>query len=192
MWELYHKEGWAPKNWCLWTVVLEKILESPLNCKEIKPVNPKGNQPIDDYSLERLMLKFQYFGHQYEEPTHWKRPWLWERLKAGGEGDDRGWDGWMASLTQWTRLWASSGRWWRTGKPGVLQSMGSQRVGHNWAIEEQQDLYNFHTAVGYEFYSSSHWISFTVVLTLFLLFQKDSLLFRKNKFSQYRILINFL
>ena len=192
MWELYHKEGWAPKNWCLWTVVLEKILESPLNCKEIKPVSPKGNQPIDDYSLERLMLKFQYFGHQYEEPTHWKRPWLWERLKAGGEGDDRGWDGWMASLTQWTRLWASSGRWWRTGKPGVLQSMGSQRVGHNWAIEEQQDLYNFHTTVGYEFYSSSHWISFIVVLTLFLLFQKDSLLFRKNKFSQYRILINFL
>ena len=61
-----------------------------------------------------------------EEPTHWKRPWRWERLKAGGEGDDRGWDGWMASPIQWTWIWVSSRRWWRTGRPGVLQSMGSQ------------------------------------------------------------------
>ena len=67
--------------------------------------------------------------------THLKRPWCWERLKAGGEGDDRRWDGWMASLTQWTSAGASSGRWWRTGKPGVLQSMGSQRVRHNWVTE---------------------------------------------------------
>ena len=63
---------------------------------------------------------------------------MWERLKAGGEGDDRGWDGWTASPTQWTWVWASSGRWWRTGRPGVLQSMGSQRVGHDWAAEQQQ------------------------------------------------------
>ena len=70
-----------------------------------------------------------------EEPTHWKRPWCWERLKAGGEGDDRGWDGWMASPTWWTWVWASSGSWWRAGKPGVLQSMGSQRVRHDWATE---------------------------------------------------------
>ena len=70
-----------------------------------------------------------------EELTHWKRPWCWERLKAGGEGDDRGWDGWMASLTHWTWVWASSGSWWWTGKPGVLQSMGSPRVGHDWAAE---------------------------------------------------------
>ena len=61
-----------------------------------------------------------------EELTHWKRPWCWERLKAGGEGDNRGWDGWMASPTQWIWVWASSGSWWRTGKSGVLQSMGSQ------------------------------------------------------------------
>ena len=67
--------------------------------------------------------------------THWKRPWCWERLKAGREGDNRGWDGWMASLTQRTWAWASSGSWWRTGKPGVLQSMRSQRVGHDWATE---------------------------------------------------------
>ena len=64
----------------------------------------------------------------WEEVTHWKRPWCWERLRAGGEGDDRGWDDWMASPTQWTLVWASSWRWWRTGKPGVLQSMGSQRL----------------------------------------------------------------
>ena len=67
--------------------------------------------------------------------THWKRPYCWERLRAGGEADDRGWDGWLASLTQWTWVWASSRRWWRTGKPGVLQSMGLQRVGHDWATE---------------------------------------------------------
>ena len=70
-----------------------------------------------------------------EELTYWKRPWCWERLKAGGKGDDRGWDGWMASLTQWIWIWASSGSWWWTGKPGVLQSMGSQNVGHDWATK---------------------------------------------------------
>ena len=70
-----------------------------------------------------------------EELTHWKRPWCWERLKAGGERDDRGWDCWMASLTRWTWVWTSSGHWWWTGKPGVLQSMGLQRVGHDWATE---------------------------------------------------------
>ena len=71
-----------------------------------------------------------------EELTHWKRPWCWERLKAGGEGDDRGWDGWMASPT-W--VWVSSGSWWWTGKPGVLQSMESQRVGHDWTTELNVD-----------------------------------------------------
>ena len=70
-----------------------------------------------------------------EELTHWKRPCCWERLKAGGEGDYRGWDGWMASPTWWTWVWASSGSWRWTGKPGVLQSMGSQRVRHDWATE---------------------------------------------------------
>ena len=70
-----------------------------------------------------------------EEVTHWKRPWCWERLKVGGEGDNRGWDGWMASLTRWTWVWASFGSWWWTGKPGVPWSVGSQRVGHDWAAE---------------------------------------------------------
>ena len=70
-----------------------------------------------------------------EELTHWKRPCCWERLKAGGEGDDRGWDGWIASPIRWTGVWASSGSWWWTGKFGVLQSTGSQRVGHDWATQ---------------------------------------------------------
>ena len=93
--------------------------------------NPKGNQ--SDYSLEGLVLKLklQYFG----QLTCWKRPWCWERLKAAGEGDNRGWAGWMASSAQRTRLRTSSGNWWWTGKPGVLQSMGSQRVRHDWVTE---------------------------------------------------------
>ena len=116
--------GWALRNWCFWTVVLEKTLESPLDCKEIQQSILKEINP--EYSLEGLMLKFQYFATWCKEPTHWKKPWCWEKLKAGGEGDDRGRDGWMALLTQWTWVWATSGRWWRTGKPGMLQSMGSQ------------------------------------------------------------------
>ena len=67
--------------------------------------------------------------------TRLKRPWCWERLKVGGEGDDRGWDGWMALLTQWTWVWVNSGSWWWTGRPGVLQSMESQRVRHDWVTE---------------------------------------------------------
>ena len=87
--------------------------------------------------LEGLMLKLklQYFGYFGKELSLWKRPWCWERLKAGGEWDDRGWDGWMASLTQRTWVWASSRSWWWTGKPGILQPMGSQRVKHDWATE---------------------------------------------------------
>ena len=91
-----------------------------------------------EYSLKglRLKLKLQYFLATWcEELTPWKRPWCWECLNAGGKGDDRGWDGWMASLTQWTWVWVGSGSWWQTGRPGVLQSMGSQRVRHDWAIE---------------------------------------------------------
>ena len=123
-----------PKNGCFWTVVLEKTLQSTLDCKEIQSIL-KEISP--EYSLEGLMLnlKRQYFGHLMQKLTHWKRPWCWERLKAGGERDDRGWDGWMASPTQWTWVWSSSWNWWWTGKPGMLQSMGSQRVGHDWATE---------------------------------------------------------
>ena len=96
-------------------------------------------------SYRKLILNIHYrdwswnsntLATWWEELTHWEKPWCWERLKAGVEGDDRGWDGWMASLTQWTWVWASSKSWWWTGKPGVLKSMGSQRVGHNRATEQ--------------------------------------------------------
>ena len=125
-------ESWVLKNWCFWTVVLEKALESPLDCKEIKPVHPKGNIHWKDWCLS---WSSNTLATWCKEATHWKRPRYWERLKVGGEGDDRGWDGWMASLTQWTWVWASSRSWWWTGKPGVLQSMGSQRAGHDWVTE---------------------------------------------------------
>ena len=75
-----------------------------------------------------------YFATWCEETTHWKRPWFWERLKVGGAGDDRGWDGWMASLTQWTWVWVGSRSWWWPRKPDMLQSMGSW-VGHGWVTE---------------------------------------------------------
>ena len=88
-------------------------------------------------SLEGLMLKLklQYLAISCKELTHWKRPWRWEGLKAGGEGADSGWDGWMASLTQWMWVWVNSGSWWWTGRPGMLWFMGSQRVGHAWVTE---------------------------------------------------------
>ena len=86
--------------------------------------------------LEGLMqkLQFQYFGHLMQR-TYLRKPWCWERLKAGGEGDNRGWDGWIASLTWWTRVWVSSRSWWWIGRPSMLQFMGSQRVRHDWATE---------------------------------------------------------
>ena len=128
MWELDHKESWALKNWCFWTVLLEKTFESPLDCKEIQPVHPKGNQSW--IFIGRAEAETPIFGHL----THWKRPWYRERLKAG-DGDDRGWDGWMALLTQRTWDWVNSRSWWWTGRPGVLQSMGLQKVGQAWVTE---------------------------------------------------------
>ena len=90
------------------------------------------------------------FATWCKQSTHYKRPWCWERLKAGGEGDNRGWDGWMASPTQWTWVWASCRRWWRTGKLGMLQSMGSQRVGHDWVTEQHQNHVPYFTEKIYE------------------------------------------
>ena len=137
MWELDCKESWGPKNWCFWTVMLEKTLESPWTARRsnqsiLKEISPK-------YSLEGLMLKLklQYFEvfTWCEKLTHLKRPWCWERLKVGGEGEDRGWDGWIAPPAPWTSAWVNSGIWWWTGSPGMLQSMGLQRVGHDWGTE---------------------------------------------------------
>ena len=120
MWELDYKESWVPNNWCFWTVVLEKTLESPLDCKEIQPVHPKGDSP--EYSLEGLMLKLklQYFCHLMRRADS-----LEKTLMLGK----------IVSPTQWIRVWVNSGSWWWPGRPGMLQSMGSQRVRHNWATE---------------------------------------------------------
>ena len=140
-WELDPKETWAPKNWCFWSVMLEKTLESPLDSKEIKPVDPKGNQ------------SWIFIGRtdaEAEAPILWppdaknwlKRPCCWERLKAGGEGDNRGWADLMASPMRWTWVWVGYRSWLWTGNPGVLQSMGSQRVRHDWPTELNWSLFS--------------------------------------------------
>ena len=107
----------------------------PLDCKEIQPVHSKGDQS---------WVFFERTDAKAETPILWPphvkswltgKDWCWEGLGTGGGGNDPGWDGWMASLTQWTWVWVNSGRWWWTGRPGVLWFMGSQRVGHNWVTE---------------------------------------------------------
>ena len=110
MWELDHKEGWVPKNWCFQTVVLEKTLESPLNSKETKPVNPKGNQTWIFIGKTDAEAEVLIIGCRMWRANSLEKTLCWERLRAGGEGDDRGWDGWIASLTQWRWIWADSGR----------------------------------------------------------------------------------
>ena len=130
IWTIKKAEYWkiyAFELWC-WRRLL-----SPLDCKEIQPVHPKGDQSW--IFIARTNAETQILTTWCKELTHWKKPWCWERLKVGGEGDDRGWDGWMASLTQWTWVWASFKSLWWTGKAGVLQSMGLQRVGHDWVTE---------------------------------------------------------
>ena len=130
--ELDYKESWAPKNW--WTVGLEKILESTLDCKEVQPVNAQGNQSWifsgrTDAEAEVLILWLPDAKNWLirKDPDSGKD---WRQEKGA-----RGWDGWMAPPTWWTWVWASSGSWWWTGKPGMLQSMGLQKVVHDWATE---------------------------------------------------------
>ena len=211
MWELDHKESWVLKNWCFWTVVFEKTLESPLDCKGSQPVHHKGNQswifigrtdaeaeaPIlwspdvknwliwkdpdagkDWRQEEKGMAEDEMVGWHYqlinmslsrfqklvldretwcatvhgitknwtwlsnwtelnwwEQLIHWKSPWCWERLRAEGEEGIRGWDGWMASPMQCTWTWADFRRWWGTETPGVLSSVGLQKVEQGWATE---------------------------------------------------------
>ena len=134
MWELDHKDSWVLKNWCFWAMVLEKTLESPLDSKMIKLVHPKGNQfwifigRTDDESEAPILLSLMGRTDSLEKTL------ILERLKAG-ERNDRGWNDWMASRTQWTWVWINSRSWWWTGRPGMLQSMGSQMVGHDWVTE---------------------------------------------------------
>ena len=131
------KKAERPRNWCFRTAELQKTVESPLDCKEIKPVDLKGNQRWiltgrTDAEAEAQILWPPDGKSWLLEKTLLLRHWRQE------EKDDRGWDGWMASLTQWTWVWACSGRQWRTGKPGVLQSVASQRLRHDLVTEQQQ------------------------------------------------------
>ena len=138
MWELDHKEGWVLKNWCFEIVVLEKTLETSLDSKEIKPVIPKGNQPWiliggTDAEAEAPILwppdvKKWLTG---KDPDA-RKDWRWEE-KGATEDETVGWHHWLNG--------ANSGSWWWTGKPGMLQSMGLQRVRHNWVTEQQQNVY---------------------------------------------------
>ena len=135
MWALAYKESWAPKNWCFWTVVLEKTLESPLDSEEIQPVHPKGNQSwIFVGKTEAASETPVLWPPDARSWLIWKDPdagkdWRWEE-KGMTEDEMVGWhhshDGWV---------WVGSGSWWWTGKPGVLQSMESQKVRHNWVTE---------------------------------------------------------
>ena len=129
-----HKEGWVMKNWYCWAVVLEKTLESPLTSRRSNQSILKEISP--EYSLEELMLKLklQYFGHLMQRTDSLEKTPVLEKIEGRRRGR-RGWDGWTASLTQWTWVWVKSGCRWRTGRPGVLQSMGSEGVGQNWATE---------------------------------------------------------
>ena len=123
---MYGCENWTVKKterqrmdafelWC-W----RRLLRVPRICKEIQPVHSTGDQFWVFIGRTNAKAETPILSHWCEELTHLKRPWCWERLKAGWEGDGSGWDGWMASLTQWTWVWASSGSWWWTGKPGML------------------------------------------------------------------------
>ena len=137
---IYGCESWTIRKAKSWTIdAFElwcwRLLRAPWIARR---TNQSILKEIDcEYPLKELILKLQYFGNTLcKQPTHWKRPWCWGRLRASREGGDRGWDGWTASLIQWTWTWANSTRWWGTGKPGVGQSMGSRRIRHDLATEQ--------------------------------------------------------
>ena len=146
MWELDYKESWVPKNWYFWIVVLEKTLESPLDNKEIPNQSILKDISLNIHWKNRCWSWNSNTLVTWSELTPWKRSWCWERLKAEVEGGNRGWDGWMASPTQWTWVWVNSGSWWWTGRPCVLQSMGLQRVRQDWATELNWTEWKFQTA----------------------------------------------
>ena len=132
-WTINKAEYWRIDAFELWC--WRRLLKAPWTARRSNQSILKEISP--GCSLEGLMLKLkpQYSGHLVRRGDYLTRPWCWERLRAGGEADDRGWDGWMASPTQWTWVWVDSGSWWWTGRPGILRFMGSQKVGHNWATE---------------------------------------------------------
>ena len=130
MWELDCEENWVPKNWCFWSVVLEKTLESPLDCQEIQPVHPKGDQSwvfIGSTDVEAEVPILHVKGWLVGKDPDAGRDWGQEEK---GTTEDE-----VAEQTQWTWVWVNSGSLWWTGSPGVLRFMGSQRVRHDWATE---------------------------------------------------------
>ena len=139
---MYECESWTIKKAECWRIDAFELwcwrtLESPLDYKEIQSVHPKEDESWvfiggTDAEAETPIL---WSPDAMWRTDSFERPWCWKRLKVGGEADDRGWDGWMASLTQWTWVWASSRSWWWTGKLGMLRSTGSQRVRHDWGTE---------------------------------------------------------
>ena len=132
IWTIKKAKQWRIDAFDLWC--WRRLLRFPWITRRsshsiLKEINP-------EYSLEGYWSwSSNTLATWCEELSHWNRPWCWERLRAGGEGDNRGWNDWMASLNQWIWVWAISGRWWRTGKPRVLPSTGSWRVGHDWVTE---------------------------------------------------------
>ena len=116
--------------WC-W----RRLLRVPWTARRSNQSILKENCPGISLDRKMLKLKLQYFGYPMRSVDSLEKTWCWDSLGAGGEGDDRGWNGWMATLTRWTWVWVNSGSWWWTGRPGVLRFMGSQRVEHNWATE---------------------------------------------------------
>ena len=150
-WTIKKGERWridASEPWCWRRLFKVPWIARRSNQSILKEMSP-------EYSLEGLMLKLklQYFGHLMRRADSFKRPWCWQRLGAG-EGDDRGWDGWMASPTQWTWVWVGSRSWWWTGRRGVLQSMGPQRVRHYWVTE-----LNWEKSVLKRFWGLLWWLS---------------------------------
>ena len=136
-WTVKKAECWRTDAFELWC--WRRLLRLPLDYKEVQPVHPKGDQSWvfigrTDAEAETPILWLPHVN-SWKDPPHWKRPWCWEGLGARGEGDNRGWDSWLASPTWWTWAWVDSRSWWWTGRSGVLWSMGSQRVRHNWGTE---------------------------------------------------------
>ena len=152
MWESDYKESWVPKNRCFWTVVLEKPLESPLDCKEIQPVHPKGDK--SRVFIGRTIVEAKTPILWPSDVKSWligKDPDVGKDWKQEEKGTTR-LDGCMASPTQWTWVWVNSRSWWWTGRPGALGAMRSQRVGHDWAIELNWRLVYVHLHVLYLYF----------------------------------------
>ena len=182
---MYGCESWTTKKAERWEIdafelwCWRRLLKVPWTTRRSNQFILKEISP--ERSLEGLMLKLklQYLATWCEELTHWKRPWCWERLRAGGEGDDRGWDGWMASLTQRTWVWVDSGSWW-TGRSGVLRFMGSQTVGRDWATE-----LNSYT-ITEEFWIFSPWLT----LKMDYVWENTEIIWRRQLETKTRYIVS--